>query len=173
MPDNQTALARLLDEASIRDLTARFADAAIRGDYDSFRTLWAADGAFTIGDPPRAHASGVDEAVAMLRRLREGREFFVQLAVQGPIAINGDEAITSCVCHEAARGPGESYYRNHCVSSDRLRRSGDGWLFVNRTFRYLWLDTSPFAGDTFSLPPVGASVQASGRARRSQAGARP
>jgi SnoaL-like domain len=155
--ETETALSRLIDEASIRDATARFADAATRGDYDSFRKLWSDAGEFTIGDPPRAHAAGVDDVVSMLRRLRDGRAFFVQLAVQGPIEINGDEATTSCICHEAARGPGESYYRNYCVSSDRLKRSGDRWVFTNRTFRYLWLDTSPFTGDAFPLSSDGAA----------------
>lgn len=87
----------------------------------------------------------------MLRRLRAGREFFVQFAVQGPIEIDCDEATTHCICHEAARGPGETYYRNHSVAFDRLRRSGHGWLFTARTFVYLWLDTSPFTGAAFQL----------------------
>lgn len=78
--------------------------------------------------------------------------------VQGPIDIDGDEATTSCIVHEAARGAGESYYRNHCVVYDRLIRSGTGWVFTNRAFRYLWLDTSPFTGDSFQLP---ATVTAS------------
>src|SRR5476649_1935218 len=112
MSNTENALWRVIDEASIRDATARFADATTRGDYDSFRKLWSDAGEFTIGDPPRAHAAGADDVVSMLRRLRDGRAFFVQLALQGPIEINGDEATTSGICHEAARGPGESYYRN-------------------------------------------------------------
>ena len=78
----------------------------------------------------------------------------MQFAVQGPIAIDGDEATTSCICHEAARGPEETYYRNHCVAIDRLRRSGNGWVFTSITFQYIWLDTSPFGGDGFA--PVAA-----------------
>lgn len=39
MSDDQMALARLVDEASIRSSTARFADTAIRADYDSFRRV--------------------------------------------------------------------------------------------------------------------------------------
>ena len=147
----ENALARLLDEAAIRDATARFAAAAMRADYDSLRTLWAADAEWTIGKPPKVHAAGVDDIVSMLRKLRGGREFFVQFAVQGPIEIAGDEATTQCICHEAARGPGATYYRNHSVAFDRLRRSGNGWVFTKRTFEYLWLDTSPFTGDAFQI----------------------
>ena len=150
MTDTQGMLIRLLDESAIRDATARFADAAMRADYDRFRSVWDEDAEWTIGSPPKLQAKGRDEIVALYRRLREGKEFFVQFAVQGPITIDGDEATTSCICHEAARGPGESYYRNHCVAIDRLRRSANGWVFTSRTFQYIWLDTSPFSGDGFA-----------------------
>lgn len=155
MPDTELALARLLDEAGIRDATARFADAATRGDYERFRNMWASHAEWSIGD--RVHDVGVDNIVSTFRRLRENRNFFVQFAVQGPIAINGDEATTSCVCHEAASGPGEAYYRNHCVVLDRLTRTETGsWVFTDRKFQYLWLDTSPFTGDGFQLPAADA-----------------
>ncbi|MGW6274937.1 MULTISPECIES: nuclear transport factor 2 family protein [unclassified Streptomyces] len=146
----EAALSRLLDEASIRDTVARFADAATRGDIDRFRATWAADAEWTIGE--RVHAVGVDDIVSTFRKLRDERDFFVQFAVQGPIDISGDEATTSIICHEAARGPGEVYYRNHSVTVDHLRRSEDGWVFTNRSFQYLWLDTSAFTGNAFKLP---------------------
>lgn len=143
---------RLFDEAAIRDMTARFADAAIRGDHDLFRALWADDAEWTIGHPPKQQAHGIDNIVEMLGKLRDERDFFVQLAIQGPIKFEGDTATTTCVCHEAARGPGEAYYQTYCISFDRLRRSGDGWLFTQRSYQFLWLDTSPFTGDAFGLP---------------------
>jgi hypothetical protein len=154
MPDQQTLLSQFMDEASIRNAIARFADSATRADYDMFRTVWANDGEFVIGKAPYGHsATGVDDAVAMLRQLRAGRDFFVQFALPGVIEINGDEATTRCLVHEAARGPGETYYRNHCVAFDRLRRSNDGWVFSSRSFQYLWLDTSPYSGNGFQLFP--------------------
>lgn len=155
MSDITTALSRLLDEADIRRVTAQFADAAMRADYDSFRSVWSEDAVWTIGVPPKVHATGADDIVAMLRRLRNEKEFFVQFAVQGVINIDGDTATTQCICHEAARGPGESYYRNHCIAIDRLHRSAKGWVFTSRSFQYIWLDTSPFGGTSFPLAPLG------------------
>lgn len=151
MSDISTALGRLLDEADIRRVTARFADAAMRGDYDSFRSVWSDDAIWTIGVPPKVQATGADDIVALLRNLRSEKEFFVQFAVQGEIDIDGDTATTQCLCHEAARGPGESYYRNHCIAIDRLQRSANGWVFTSRTFQYIWLDTSPFGGTGFPI----------------------
>lgn len=157
MPDNATSLSRLLDEAAVRDVTARFADILMRPDYDSFRTVWSDDAEWSLGgtegQPFERRAKGVDDIVSMFRSLWEGNDYFVHFAVQGLIEIDGDEATATCVCHEAARGP-ERYYRTHGVWSDRLRREADGWVFTSRSYRYLWLDTSPFSGDTFSYLPA-------------------
>jgi hypothetical protein len=154
MSDQQARLLQFMDEASIRNVIARFADSATTADYDMFRSTWAEEGEFVIGKAPQMQsATGIDDVVAMLRRLRTGRDFFVMFALPGVIEITGDEATTRTFCHEAARGPGEKYYRNHCVGFDRLRRSGDDWVFVSRSFQYLWLDTGPFSGNGFPLFP--------------------
>lgn len=84
----------------------------------------------------------------------------MQFAVQRPIEIEGDEAIARCICHEAARGLAGSFYRNHGVFRDRLHRSDDRWVFVSRSYEYIWLDTSPFAGDGFKLSGVVAHREA-------------
>jgi ketosteroid isomerase-like protein len=159
MPDNEALITRLLDEAAIRDATARFADVLIRADFDGFRALWAddAESEWVIGGPEgqpfERRAKGVDDIVTLFRELWKGNDTFVHFAVQGVIEINGDYATSQCVCHESARGPESRYYRTHGVWSDRLRRSDDGWVFTSRRYRYLWLDLSPFAGDVFSIHP--------------------
>ena len=154
MTDLPAPLRRFMDEAAIRNTIARFADSATRSDYAMFRSTWADDGEFVIGQPPhQQRAVGVEDAVAMLRRLVAGKEFFVEFAIPGVIEIKGDEATTRTFCHEAARGSGETFYRNHCIAFDKLRRSGDDWVFTSRSFQYLWLDTSPFPGDAFPLFP--------------------
>lgn len=153
MPNTEASLTRLLDEAAIRDATARFADTIMRQDYAGFRTLWADDAEWAIGKPFESRAKGVDDIVSMLRNLWKGNKYFIQFAVQGVIEINGDDATARCVCHEAASGPGGRYYRNHGVWFDRLRRANNGWVFTSRIYQYLWLDMSPFTGDTFSFLP--------------------
>ena len=157
MPNTEAPLARLLDEAAIRDATARFADSIMRQDYDGFRALWADDAEWVIGgtegQPFERRATGVDDIVSMLRDLWKGNDSFVHFAVQGVIEVDGDDATARCVCHEQARGPEGRYYRTHGVWSDHLRRAGNGWVFSSRTYHYLWLDLSPFTGDTFSFLP--------------------
>ena len=159
MTDPQARLSRFIDEASIRNTIARFAEGATTGNYDMFRSTWADDAEFVIGNGPKMQsATGIEDVVVMLRRLRSGRDFFVMFALMGVIELEGDEATTRTFCHESARGPGEQYYRNHCVAFDRLRRSGDDWVFVSRSFQYLWLDTGPFSGTGFPLFPDGLAA---------------
>ena len=42
-----------------------------------------------------------------------------RLALPGVIEMTGEEATMWTLCHESARGPGERYYRNHCVALER------------------------------------------------------
>ena len=153
--NNAASLTRLLDEAAIRDATARFADAATSADYDHFRSLWADDAEWIIGgtenQPFERRAKGIEDIVSMFRALRDERGYFIQFAVQSSIQIDGDGATSRSMCYEAARGPGESCFRNTGVWSDRLRRSANGWVFASRTYQYLWLDLFPFSGDTFPV----------------------
>jgi hypothetical protein len=157
MPVIEASLQHLLDEAAIRDATARFADNVTHADIDGFRALWAPDAEWVIGgtdgQPFEQRATGVDDIVAMLQHLWKGNDYFVQFAVQGPMQISGDEATARCMVHEAARGPNGRYYRNNGVWHDRLQRSGDGWVFTSRTYQFLWLDLTAFTGDTFMSFP--------------------
>ena len=152
--NNAASLARLLDEAAIRDAIARFADAATSGDSDGFRTLWADDAEWVIGStegqPFESRSKGIDEIESHFRDLRDDKEYFVQFAVPGSIEISGDDATVRCLCYEAGRGPGE-YYRNTGIDTVRLRRSDNDWVFTSRSYQYLWLDFSPFSGDIFQV----------------------
>jgi hypothetical protein len=56
--DNAASLTRLLDEAAVRDATARFAEAATSVGYDGFRTLWADDANWVIGAPKASPSRG-------------------------------------------------------------------------------------------------------------------
>jgi len=154
MYDQQARLQQFMDEASIRNTIARFADSATRCDDVMFRSVWAEDGEFIIGKAPHGqYSKGADENVALLRKLRTGKEFFVQFALPGVIEVHGDTATTRTFVHEAARGPGEKYYRNHCIAFDQLQREGEEWVFKVRSFQYIWLDTGHFAGTGFPLFP--------------------
>jgi ketosteroid isomerase-like protein len=75
MPTIEQRLQHLEDEAEIRDLAARFADAATRADYETIRSLFTPDAVFTIGEPFAVTCKGIDETVALIHKLRDGKDF--------------------------------------------------------------------------------------------------
>ena len=85
-------LQHLEDEAAIRDLAARFADAATRADYETISSLFTPDAVFTIGEPFAVTCKGIDEIVAHIHKLRDGKDFFVEFVHSGLIQLDGNTA---------------------------------------------------------------------------------
>ena len=138
------------DELSIRNLVARFTDAVNERDIASFRQLWTDDAVWEIGPPLQSRAEGVDEIAALLSRLLQTEQYFLQMTHSGVIEIEGDRATARFVERERGRGE-SSYYDSLAVYEDVLVREGDGWRFAKRFYRYRFLDQSPFGGEAFPV----------------------
>jgi hypothetical protein len=155
MTHTDSDVRQLLDTAAIRDAIARFADAATLANLDAFRALWADDAEWTIGEPLNQVAEGIDEIASMITHLWAPNEYFVQIVAPPVVEIEGDQATARGLVHEEAKGPNGRFYRNNGVSHDRLKRSGETWVFTSRRYEFLWLDFSEFGGDTFmSFPQI-------------------
>lgn len=149
-------LQRLEDEAAIRDLAARFADAASRGDHKTICTLFKRDAVFNIGEPNAVTVSGADEIAALIDKLRGGKDFFVEFVHSGLISLDGNTASARWLIREVAlgapkTGPGKSYYNNFGFFMDELEKVDGKWLFKTRTYLYLYLDTDSFTGKGIAL----------------------
>ena len=138
------------DELSIRNLAARFTDAVNERDLASFRQLWTDDAVWEIGPPLQSRAEGVEEIVALLRRLLQAEQYFMQLTHSGVIEVKGDRATARFVERERGRGE-SSYYDRLAVYEDVLVRKADGWRFAKRFYRYRFLDQSSFGGEAFPV----------------------
>ena len=149
-------LQHLEDEAVIQDLAARFADAATRADYGTIRSLFTAEAVFMIGEPFAVTCKGPDEIVALIHRLRDGKDFFVEFVHSGLIQLDGNMASARWLVREVGlgaekSGPGKSYYNNFGFFIDELEKVDGKWLFKTRTYPYLYLDTDQFTGDGVAL----------------------
>ena len=151
MTNNDESLARLINEADIRTAIARFGLAATLGDVHELRNLWTDDGVWTIGEPANHTATGIDDIATMYAGLRAGNDYFTQFTTPGANELNGDTATVRSLCQEFASGPNERFYRTIGIWNDQLRHTPDGWKFSNRTWQYLWLDYSPYPGQTFTV----------------------
>ena len=152
MSELDQTLQRIVDENEIRDLVARFVDTCIRGDHDGFRELWAEDGLWEIGAPFDARCEGVEAIVNMLHTLRDERIFFTQLVPTGLVEISGDRASARWPVREVAQGPGDTYYDNLAMYFDSFTKVNGEWKFARRSYKYMWLNTEPFAGSAFGTP---------------------
>lgn len=156
MPTIEQRLQHLEDEAAIRDLAARFADAASRGDHRTISNLFKRDAVFTIGEPNKVTVSGADEIAALIDKLRSGKEFFVQFVHSGLIHLDGNTASARWLIREVAlgagkSGSGKSYYNNFGFFIDELEKVSGKWLFKTRHYPYVYLDTDPFTGNAVDL----------------------
>lgn len=138
------------DELSIRNLVARYTDAVNERDIAAFRQLWTDDAVWEIGPPLQSRAEGIDEIVALLRRLLQAEQYFMQMTHSGVVEIKGDRATARFVERERGRGE-SSYYDSLAVYEDVLVREADGWRFAKRSYHYRFLDQNPFGGNAFPV----------------------
>jgi len=140
---------------SIRELIARFADAVTRKDPDTFGTLWAKNGEWIIGEPMSLSVVGVDKIQATFSLIVCKWEFFAQFASSTLIEIRGKHAKARSTCQEFGINSrtGETYH-NVALYFDDLILTREGWRFLKREYRYLWLDDRPLSGKTFAVPEL-------------------
>lgn len=146
---------RIEDEQAIRDLVARFANACSPPNVDTFSKLWVPTGdakpVWTLTEPFQMAANGIDEIMDMLDKLLQPRDFFVQLVHSGVVEINDNHATGRWIMREVAKGPGEMYYNNFAIYEDMLQKVEGSWYFARRSYKYMFLDSSSFGGQIFSL----------------------
>jgi ketosteroid isomerase-like protein len=139
------------DRLEIQALAARFSDAVNERDVTAFAQLWASDRPiWEIGPPLQSRAEGIDEIIALFQRLLQIERYFMQMTHSGVVTIDGDRATARFV--ERERGRGETtYYENLAVYDDVLVKEPAGWRFLERHYRYRFLDQTPFGGDALPV----------------------
>ena len=163
-PTNETeatALRQLLDENAILNLMARFDDAVIRQDTETFRSLWVEDGIWEIGtfNPEQSkdinplHAQGLEQVTAALQQFRNLNVFFFRTSLRSVITINADQATARTPGTEYARRHDGHGYNNVAMYQDELKKQDGNWFFVSRRYYYVWVDSStPIPGSAIPLP---------------------
>jgi uncharacterized protein (TIGR02246 family) len=139
--EQASVLRRLEDEAAVRDLGHRFADACNRGDVAAFRELWHPDCLWVIDHPVNVRAEGVEAVVATLESLASLWDWFVQLPHAPLVDVDGERAVSRwTVSEHAAHADPPRRYDNHARYDDQLVRTEDGWRFRSRHYQYYWID---------------------------------
>ena len=151
MTNPEARLRTVEDRLEIQALAARFSDAVNERDVTAFAQLWASDRPiWEIGPPLQSRAEGIDEIIAMLRRLFQIECYFMQMTHSGVVTIDGDRATARFVERERGQGD-DTYYYNLAVYDDVLVREPAGWRFLERHYRSRFLDQTPFEGNAFPV----------------------
>ena len=140
---------------NLRAYRHRYANAVVRRDFALIETLWTPDGQWILKAPYDQVAEGRMAVVEVLRGLLGGLEFFIQMPHAGVVEVDGDSAKARWTMHEVGRvsadGPG---HQNLGRYEDVLQRHEGRWLFVSRTYTWIYLDDTPLTGRFFPAKEV-------------------
>ena len=127
----------LENESLIRGLAASFADACTHGDAEQFARLWTEDGVWKLGVPLSLESKGKADNLKLFSHLGAGKRFFCQMLHSGVVAIVGETATARWILSESAAGQDGSSYRSLATYDDRLVYQAGGWLFLERSCKFL------------------------------------
>ena len=131
-------LKQLEDQAAIRDLVHRYADAVCRRDQDAWAATWAEDGVWQLPGAPRME--GRDAIVGLWAGAMAGFPFVVQIVHYGVLEMDGDSATGRWYLSENIQvAPDDGRY-NIGVYQDRYVKKDGQWLFAERHYAILYND---------------------------------
>lgn len=140
---------RLSDEAAVRALVHRYADAVCRHDVAAWSDTWAPDAVWEIGRGP---VRGRADITAAFERAMGLFDAVVQLALNGECRLDGDSGHGRWYMSESARTATGKNLHYLGYYDDRYVRTADGWRFAARTLTWLYQGPPDLSG-TFGPPP--------------------
>ena len=120
------------DELAIRNLVARYADAASQRDTQTWAQTWAVDGVWDLG---RATARGRDEILAVLQAGYDRHAYLLQMMTSGEVFTEGTDVRGVWYVLEV-QGDENGSQRLVAGRYDDIYRVEDGhWVFAKRRFQ--------------------------------------
>jgi SnoaL-like domain len=135
---------------ALRNLMARYVDAANRRDGERWKSTWAEDATWRLMGTA---ISGREQIHAAWSGFLAGFEFALLLPASGHVEVAGDQASGGWYLQEFTRTlQGErgliiGHYR------DRYTRCGDDWVYQERDYTALYSGPPDLSGHFSALPP--------------------
>jgi ketosteroid isomerase-like protein len=123
------------DELALRNLMARYVDAANRYDADDWIATWAEDAQWHLLEKP---ARGRSEILALWREMMASFEFALMLPGSCLFHVEGDSAHGHWYLHEYVRdrqGTGSTIVSRY---DDQYVKQNNQWLFKSRHYKFLY-----------------------------------
>ena len=150
---NEQDLSNIKDELEIKNLAARFSDAANRRDSEAFGKLWTKNAEWRVLEPFPFHAEGAENIARKFREMLNHFEMFAQMTHTGLVEISGEKAVSRWTVQEMLKGKdGKIFQNNVAMYTDELEKTNGEWLFASRTYHYIYFDESELRGRAFALP---------------------
>jgi ketosteroid isomerase-like protein len=143
-------LRRLLDEAAMRDVLARYARAIDRMDWDLLRSCYHPDAI----DEHGRYNGDVEGFIAWLERELPAYSATLHTLNQQRIEIDGDAAFSETYCVAYHRSADQREDRTLLVRyCDRFERRDGEWRIAHRRCVYEWVRIDPVSEGS-QLPPA-------------------
>ena len=125
---------------AIERLVATYGDAVTRRDTALWRSLWAEDATWILGDRT---ANGIDAVVDLWRNATRALEFIAHVAFPAGLAVDGDRARGRWYVQEIIKAQAAGPMLLFGRYDDDYRREDDRWRFEQRRFSFLFRSTLP------------------------------
>jgi hypothetical protein len=142
---------QLIQENLIRKQVAKFADAVNCRDQEQFKSLWISEGIWEIKPPLNIKVEGIDNIVSTFLDLLNNWQFFVQMVHSGVIDIEDHQAQGRWCMNEIGRSSEGKGFQNFGIYEDQLIWQDNTWLFVKRTYHFVYIDEPQLSGHAFAL----------------------
>ena len=139
-------LERLRDHAAIGRLVALFDEATNRRDADLFAELWTESAIWEIGEPRPMRVEGAAKVRERWQEMLGATVWLFRGSFAGVVEVRGDTAVGRWPCIESGALREAGKYDNYAEYEDEYRRTGTGWRFARRRYRYLRLSTDIVPG---------------------------
>ena len=152
-----TDVGEWLDKAAVREVIEAYFDAATRGDWNLFESLFVRDAVYEVVPPPGAGEvyAGERSRSVGAREIRESSEaavaaleVFVQVH-QGTVVtlLDSEHASARCLFHAIARGvDGGRSYKHYAIYYDDLVKVANTWKFTRRLLQPIYFEFEPLPG---------------------------
>jgi ketosteroid isomerase-like protein len=134
------------DRWALFDLVGKFDDAVNRRDIEEFRSLWADDAVWEIGEPMPMRIEGAQAITEKWSQMIQGTQWLFRGSFTGVVVVDGDVATGRWPCIETGTFINGAGYDNRALYEDVYVRLDGRWLFQKRSYVYLWLSNETLPG---------------------------
>jgi len=145
MPED---IAARLDKLAIQEVIVRYSDAASRGAWDVFETLWTHDAVWEVAPPVGTTVVGARAITEATSETIDQEDFLIQVTHGSVVTLHGGGlASATTTIHALARREGHHSFMNFGIYYDELAKTDGEWRFTRRRLQPVYVESGPLPGE--------------------------